>query len=96
MMKRLRDDGIPDAAMKAGGFWAKLLVSDADWKKMMKRLQEDDIPDAAMSTNGLWAKLLVSDADWKKMMKRLRDDDIPARRSDVHKWPMGKDTGQRC
>ncbi len=30
IMKRLRDDDIPDAAMKAGGFWAKLLVSNAD------------------------------------------------------------------
>ncbi len=36
IMKRLREDDIPDAAMNLGGFWSKLLVSDADWKKMMK------------------------------------------------------------
>ncbi len=63
--------------MATGGFWSKILVSDAQWATILKRIQHKDLPNRALSAGGFWSKVLVPDGQWEIILKRIREDRIP-------------------
>jgi hypothetical protein len=73
ILERIATEEIPDEALKASGFWSKILVEDDKWDIMLTRIRDNAILEKALNVDSFWSKILVEDDQWKLILEHLKN-----------------------